>query len=197
MSSLTNPSALFQEEQRVWRPWIIAIHVPLFLAFGLFDYGVWRQVVRGIPLGDQQMSDSMLLFLAIGTSLLLVWTFRFMDVLRLITVVDGSGISVRLTHLQRCYIPLANIRNAFVRNCIAIERGGWVGGGVRLTWKGWAYVLWSRHGVQLELSRGWPVFVGSQRCDELLAAIQQAKQNAPPGSHSRKCVTTMTWQSLI
>ena len=58
-----------------------------------------------------------------------------------------------------------------------LEYGGW---GIRYApfGKGWAYNVHGSQGVQLELTNGKRILIGSQRAEELARAIGEAKGQA-------------------
>jgi hypothetical protein len=171
MNDFTNASVIFTEKQRCGPTWL---YVPLLLLPGAFTLWVWNQIFGKTPWSNPHFGDpERVLAFAWGV---LILSLVLTSAVRLVTVVDRQGIGVQLWPFWSRYIHMGDIHNSFVRKCRPLfEYGGW---GVRLSWKGWAYILGSSRGVQLELDRGFPVFIGSQRCDELLAAIQQAKAAA-------------------
>jgi len=173
MSDFTNSNVLFQEEQRLWRPWLAVLFVPaLFAAFTL-SFGVWQQVIGGTPWGNRPMSDPLLALVTLVTFLVPGVTLWLLYSIRLTTVVDRRGVEVHLWPVRRRHISFTEIRSVAARDYNPIlEYGGW---GLRFGSKGWAYNARGRRGVQLELSKGFPVLIGSQRANELAAAIQQAK----------------------
>ncbi len=149
------------------------LFVPLFFAACVIGSGVWQQIINGIPWGKRPMSDPLLVLVAIITFLIPGVTLWLLYSLRLTTVVDRGGIELRLWPVRRRHISFTEIRTVAPRDYSPIsEYGGW---GLRLGPKGWAYNVSGRRGVQLELSKGFPVLIGSQRADELAVAIQKAK----------------------
>lgn len=173
MNIFTNPSVLFREEQRFWRPWLAVLFVPLFLLASGFGFGVWQQIGNGIPWGKRPMSDPLLVLVTIVVFVVPAGTLWLLYSLRLITVVDRGGIELDLWPIRRRHISFGEISAVGARDYSPIaEYGGW---GLRLGPKGWAYNVGGRRGVQLQLRRGFPVLIGSQRADELAAAIQKAK----------------------
>lgn len=173
MNALKNSFVLFREEQRFWRPWLGVVFVPLIFVAGIFGFGMWQQIVHGIPWGKRPISDPLLVLVTMFTFLIPGLTLWLLRSLRLTTVVDRGGIEVNLWPVRRRHISLAEISSVAARDYNPItEYGGW---GLRLGPKGWAYNVGGRRGVQLELSKGFPVLIGSQRADELAAAIQKAK----------------------
>jgi hypothetical protein len=173
MNISTNSSALFQEEQRMWRPWLAVLFVPAAFAAFTLSFGVWQQVIGGTPWGHRPMSDPLLMLVTIVTFLVPGITLWLLYSMRLTTVVDRGGIEVHFWPVRRRHISLAEIRSVAARDYNPIlEYGGW---GLRFGRKGWAYNARGRRGVQLELNKGFPVLIGSQRADELAVAIEKAK----------------------
>ncbi|HZS27985.1 MAG TPA: hypothetical protein VFB76_12210 [Candidatus Angelobacter sp.] len=173
MDNSTNSSVLFQEEQHVWRPWLAVFFVPPAFAACNLSFGVWQQVVRGTPWGHRPMSDALLVLVTIVTFLVPGATLWLLYNMRLTTVVDQKGIEVHFWPVRRRRILFAEIRSVAARDYSPIlEYGGW---GLRFGSKGWAYNARGKRGVQLELSKGFPVLIGSQHADELAVAIEKAK----------------------
>jgi len=173
MNNFTNSSVLFQEEQRLWRRWLAVLFVPAAFAACTLSLGVWQQVIRGTPWGHRPMSDPLLVLVTIVTFMVPGVTLWLLYNMRLTTVVDRRGIELHLWPVRRRHISLTEIRSVAARDYSPIlEYGGW---GLRFGSKGWAHNARGRSGVQLELSKGFPVLIGSQRANELAAAIQQAK----------------------
>lgn len=113
----------------------------------------------------------------IGAMMLVVAALLFG--MKLLLTVDGERIHVRFTPFVDRSIPLHEVRSWEVRTYQPIlEYGGW---GLRksLTGRGRAYNARGNRGVQLELSDGELVLLGSQRAEELAEAIRQSKQQQP------------------
>ena len=173
MNTLTNSHVLFREEQRFWRPWMAALFLPLLLITLIVGFGFWQQAVRGIPWGNHPASNSGLMLAAVVSLFAPALSFWMLYTLRLTTMVDHQGVELQLWPLWRRHLSFAEIRAAFARDYSPLwEYGGW---GLRLGWKGWAYNVSGKRGVQLELDRGLPVLIGSQHPEELIAAIEKVK----------------------
>jgi len=159
---------LFAEEQSFRQTWLWALLggtlVVLLGAFGLVllqaaERGDALPAVGGLAVG---------LVLEIGVIVL-------MYVLKLTVRVDGNGLHVHFFPLVKKDIPLAAIARWEARTYHPIlEYGGW---GIRCGWQGWAYNVSGNRGVQLELTDGKRLLIGSQRPDDLAAAIERAKQH--------------------
>ena len=106
--------------------------------------------------------------LAVGAGLLLLF-----HVLELTVTVRPSETDVRFRPLTRRRVPHAALRSCEARTYRPIlEYGGW---GVRRGWGGGrAYNVRGNRGVQLVLDDGTRILVGSQRPEELAAAIRSA-----------------------
>jgi hypothetical protein len=173
MNTLTNSHVLYREVQRFWRPWMSLLFAPLVAIAGIVGVGLWQQAVDGIPWGNHPASNSALLVAAIVSLFGPALSFWLLYALRLTTMVDDEGIELHLWPVWHRRLSFAEIRNAFARDYSPIvEYGGW---GLRLGWKGWAYNVSGRRGVQLELTQGLPVLIGSQHPEELAAAIEKVK----------------------
>jgi hypothetical protein len=96
-------------------------------------------------------------------------------VMKLTVRLDDAGLHVRFFPLVKRDIPLEEIARWEARTYRPIlEYGGW---GIRCGWKGMAYNVSGNRGVQLEFTNGKRLLIGSQRPEELAAAISQAKQH--------------------
>jgi len=99
----------------------------------------------------------------------------FLPIFSLTTEVRRDGIYIRFSPLHRSFrkIPLVDLMRHEVRTYSPIrEYGGW---GIRYGRKGTAYNARGNRGVQLELSDGKQVLIGSQKPEELARAIDMAK----------------------
>jgi len=173
MNGSANSNVLFQEEQQFGRRLMLPIALLVLVAPAVFAFGVWQQIFRGIPWGNHPLDDQALIFIATVVTLTSLLTLWLVFACRLMVIVDRDGIKLKFSPFWKRLIPLTEIREVFTRDSSPIlDYGGY---GVRLSRKGWAYVIGGKRGVQLKLNTGLPVFIGSQHADELAAAIQQAK----------------------
>jgi hypothetical protein len=148
---------LFVEEQRFLpRP------LSLALLLGFAAFAVWAVVFAGPLRGPEWVP------LIVGVGLILLF-----HILELTVTVRPSEIDIRFRPLTRRRIPSGEVRSCEARAYRPLrEYGGW---GVRRGWKGgWAYNVRGDRGVQLVLEDGSSILVGSQRADELAAAIRSA-----------------------
>lgn len=157
----------FREQQKFDQLWVqLLIFVPVAIVW----YGAIQQLVMGVPFGNNPASDNgMLLLLIIFGVLFPV----FMLSLRMITEVRDSGLYVRFYpfHLSFRKYPFESINSYEVREYHPLkEYGGW---GIRFGLKGQAYNVSGNKGVFFEFRNGKTLMVGSQRPDELAAAISR------------------------
>lgn len=158
---------LYREVQRprMWWAWL-AIILPPALAWWAFV----QQVVLGEPWGDEPAPDAVVwaLFLGLG----LAWPALFLFWLRLITEVTAEEVRVRLVpfHFGWVRFPVGEIASAEARRYRAVRE--YLGWGIRWGPSGRAYNLNGNEGVQLVLNSGRRVLIGSERAEELEAAIR-------------------------
>lgn len=158
---------LFLEVQR-FKQWIFWVPVLAIVAV------VWWQFVQQVVLGHPQGEEPVPNWLA--------WTFTilfgvglpiFVWKVRLITEVRPGEVTVRLVPFRTMAIPTGQISKGAVRQYSAFrEYGGW---GVKTSrLNGRAYCAYGDQGVQLLVADKDLILIGSQRSQELLAAIQMA-----------------------
>ncbi len=152
---MNTPAPAFREVQRFRQWWVWAILLgSLGVAVGGTGYEVYRQEV---PL------TSLLVMLAVAAGMILLFV-----VLELVIEVRSDVLYVRFWPVRK-QIPYDEITRCEARTYRPIlEYGGW---GIRWGWKGWAYNVSGKEGVQLELKSGRRLLLGSQRPGELAAAI--------------------------
>jgi hypothetical protein len=170
MQQPQNITESFHEEQQFRQPWVWLPLLIITLGLGwMFVYGLYLQLYLGQPWGDRPMSDSGLVITATLSLALMGGTVWLFYVLKLITRVDAEGVHVRFFPLTRKRIPFDNITSCQARTYRPVrEYGGW---GIRFSRKGMAYNVHGNAGVQLTFKQGKPLLIGSQKPDQLAAAI--------------------------
>jgi len=159
---------LYREVQR-FRQWYF--YVPILIVTGLVWYQFIQQIVLKHPLGEQPVPDwvawTLGLVFGIGFPL-------FAAVARMITEVRPGVLRVRVYPFRWVKILLSDIRDADPRQYSALrEYGGW---GIRTSLKnGRAYNASGNRGIQLVLSDGRRVLIGTQEPDQLMAALLTAR----------------------
>lgn len=172
-SSTSSAPPVYREEQRFrqWWVWILVVG-PAALAWWPFI----RQIVGGEPVGSNPAPDWLvwLIWLLIGVGLPLLFGF-----VALVLQVTADQVLVNYRPFKRRVIAVRDIEHVQVRIYSAVkEYGGW---GI----KGWskdnvAYNVSGNRGVELTLRDGSRVMLGSQKADELAAAINgQLRRQVP------------------
>lgn len=168
------PEALFREDQQFRQPilWIILLGMTAFCG-GTIAWMISRQVIQGIPFGEDAMSnDRMVLLGAIilalnGILLLLFYT------LKLQTEVTAQGLFIRFKpfHRKTRQIDLSGVTSVeSVQYRPAMDYGGW---GIRRGRSGTAYNVTGDLGVRIDYENGYHLLIGTRYPDELKAAIDQ------------------------
>jgi len=142
-------------------------------------FGAYQQLILGRPWGNRPTSNEVLVAIVTCYTLFVVWFLS----LKLVTEVWDHELSVHFVLLWRVRkIPLERIRRASpVTYRPIMDYGGW---GIRRGRKGWAYNASGDRGVELELDDGKLLLVGSQRPEELVAAIEMGKRTTGAGHPS-------------
>jgi hypothetical protein len=151
---------LFEEDQYFRRTWLwtllLAILAVLLVASLIAPEG---QDVTWVALG-----------IMLATALLFYC-------MRLSVQVDTEAVHIRFFPLWMKTIPLAEIVSWEARTYRPILEYG--GSGIRYSLgRGWAYNVSGNQGVQLELTNGKRILIGSQGAEELARAIAEAKGQA-------------------
>lgn len=155
----------FREVQQFRQPWLWAILLAPMLLCG---YGLYRQLVLGRPWGNHPLPSQGLLVVNALVLLMLGWLYA----VRLVTEVREDELRVHFVLLWRSKkFPWRDIRSfrAVTYRPLA-DYGGW---GIRRGLQGWAYNVSGNRGVEIELTNGERVLVGSQRPEELARAIEE------------------------
>jgi len=151
----------------------LLLWVLLLCIAGAAIYAIVEQLVLGKPFGDNPASDAVLIVIVV------IFGFGFplfFYLINLTTVVRGDGLYYRFfpMHLSFRKISFTNLKTYEVRTYSALrEYGGW---GIRWGLKGKAYNVSGNRGVQLELSNGERILIGSRRPDELAEALKLAME---------------------
>lgn len=174
----------FREVQQFRQKWLWIIIGALSLCLVVvFGYGMIRQLILGDPWGSKPMSDPALaavgsLMFLMGIGLPLVF-YR----LRLLTEVRGDGVYVDFVPLARQKVPFEDIISCDAQTYKPIR--DYLGWGVRYGRNGKAYTVSGNRGVQLQLSKGGGLLIGSQCSEELAQAINAALNNKSTGLTSQ------------
>jgi hypothetical protein len=147
---------------------------------GFFAWAMVEQLVRGRVVGDQPMSDLMLMILGPLFILLSAGLLWLMWAARLITEVRDDGIYIRFHPFHRGFRGFLWDEIESFEACTyrpILEYGGW---GIRSGSTGRAYNVSGNRGLQLELGFGLSgrILIGSQRPEELVMAVENASGGA-------------------
>jgi len=160
--------ATFTETQKFNQPWIwIGIAAIGLTMTTVFEFGIYQQLFRGKPFGNNPMSDngliiSYLLIVLLITGLILLFRFACLS-----TEIDENGIDYRFFpfHLKHKKITWSEIEKMEVITYKPIrDYGGW---GIRYNRTGKAYNVSGDKGLQLYLKNGKRILIGTQRDAEL------------------------------
>jgi hypothetical protein len=163
---------IFKEQQRFNQKWMLVI-ILLFLAINL--WGFIQQILFGVPFGNNPASDEVMVLITIVAVII----FVFMLSLKLKTRVDRHGISYRfsIVHRKERFIKWDSVQRAYVRKYKPIkEYGGW---GFRLGRSGTAFNTSGNMGLQLELTDGKKLLLGTQKPEELEMVLFKLGKNNP------------------
>ena len=169
MKKEKGPHPVYREVQRFRQPWIWVIVLGLA---GLVWCAAVSRLVLHRPFGTRPMPDIVLaaFWVAFGIGLPALFFFG-----RLVTEVHDDGICIRFSpfHRRPRRIALFDVRRCGVRTYRPVrDYGGW---GIRRGSGGTAYTVSGSRGVEIELSNGERILIGSRRADELCEAIEQAR----------------------
>ena len=144
-----------QQFRQVWI-WMILILILLILLIPIISgvFGVFLNII----------------LLTIGYCF--IWLFYSM---KLITEIKKDGIQIIFTPFTNFIIPFNKIRSYKIRKYRPIlEYGGW---GIRFNRTGKAYTVSGKIGLQIELSNGKEILIGTENPDKLLQSLNKLSQH--------------------
>lgn len=161
---------LFRETQRFrqWWLWLIV----LFVAAVAWS-GFLQQIVGGGTFGTDPASDTSIWLMFLFGGLALPLTF---GLLKLETEVRPGAVSVQFPPFRRRTVDLDEVLEVQAIDYKPVAQYG--GYGYRIRRGGVAYNVSGKRGVRLSLPEGRHLLIGSQRAEELAAAIESARQHA-------------------
>lgn len=172
--ALDNP--LFEEVQRFRQPWLlILVFAVSTISIVPLLYGLYQQLVQGIPWGDEPMSDTGLILFSSFILLVLILMLVLLLGASLTIKVQGAGLYIRYWPVIRRFIPWDRITSyKAVTYSPLMDYGGW---GIRGFGKKMAYNVSGNRGVLLHLSDSRSLLIGSQSPERLEQAICMASGN--------------------
>ena len=159
---------LFREVQHFRQVWVWVVVLAIS---GLAIYAMVQQLILRVPFGSNPASDGGLI------GIVVVFGFGlpvFMFTTHLTTEVRSDGLYYRFfpVHCSFQRIAAGDVKGYEVRTYRPIrDYGGW---GIRYGLGGKAYNVSGNRGVQLHLSSGRRLLIGSQRPEELANALALA-----------------------
>jgi hypothetical protein len=160
--------AQFHEVQYFHQRWRLAILAGLVT---VFLYGCFQQVVRGQPWGNRPVSSALLVVMTLALAALIYWLLK----MHLVTEVRERELYVHfMLFWKPRRFPFSAILSVEPVTYRPIEQYG--GRGIRRGRHGWAYTVSGDRGVKLVLAGGEQFLVGSQRPEDLAAAIRRRLQ---------------------
>jgi hypothetical protein len=157
-----------QQFRQTWI-WLLVLPISLFLII-LFGYGMIKQLIFGQPWGGKPLSNTALAIIGPLWILFGIGLSYLFSSMKLITEVRDDAIYIRFYPLSHQRISFEDISRYEARTYNPIrEFGGW---GIRYGRRAKAYNVSGTRGVQLELSNGKRILIGSQRSEELARAIE-------------------------
>ena len=144
-----------QQFRQVWI-WMILILILLILLIPIISgvFGVFLNII----------------LLMIGYCF--IWLFYSM---KLITEIKKDGIQITFTPFTNFIIPFNKIRSYKIRKYRPIlEYGGW---GIRFNRTGRAYTVSGKIGLQIELSNGKEILIGTENPDKILQSLNKLPQH--------------------
>jgi hypothetical protein len=170
-------AAEFEETQRFTQRWLwVLFMVSVSVLVAVFGHGLIQQLVFDRPWGDRPISDAALVLVTASIFAFVGSMIYIFHTLRLVTRVDRAGVFVRFVPFPGSTISFSDIQSCEARTYRPLyEYGGW---GIKWGRSGKAYNISGDRGAQLAMKTGKRVLIGSQRADELAAAINRHLKRA-------------------
>jgi len=161
---------IFREVQTFSSTFRFLLVVLMAVSFAIFAIALWETITN--PKTTNTLAPTLLSILAMAIPI--AFTILFF-ILKLETEVRSDGLYVRFypMHIRFRKFTGENLAEFYTRTYKPIrEYGGW---GIRcsFTGKGKAYNVSGNKGVQLVLTNGKKLLIGSQKPDELASAIDK------------------------
>lgn len=162
-----DPNVYLSEEQQFRQPWLMVAITAGCIASIL---GFWFAIVS---LSRGSSAPNLGVFILAAEALAMGLFMALLLSTKMITEVRWDGLLVRAYPLNRLrrFIPYGEIASCEARTYSPIrEYGGW---GIKYGRGGRAYNISGDQGVQLVMKSGERLLIGSQKADELAAAIRE------------------------
>lgn len=149
-----NEKILFTENQRFtqWWMWLF-----ILIPFGIGCYGIAKQVIGGVVLGNKPMSDlGMIVFTIFGVLFALFFWFN-----QLKTTLTSKGIYIQFFPYTKRFVSWENIEK------IQVLPYDFVGG--------WGVRLWTKYGTVYNVKYGEGLWIHDRNKNKFLVGTQQSK----------------------
>ena len=160
---------VFIEEQKFTQPLVIVGLSLVFIVVGFPIVQNWEHILQS-SIGENVEALSSLIIIILVAILFVK--------LKLLTRIDDKGISYKLSpiHLSYKLITWNDLSKCYVRNYNAIfEYGGW---GMKFSFRkkaGRSFTVKGNIGLQLELTNGKKILLGTQKKEELQRILDNYK----------------------
>lgn len=161
---------IFSENQKFRQLWLWFVIVS---AAGLTFYSFIYQIVLGKNFSNSPISNSKLILTVLLSGLSLP-LFFFLTELRTRVTEEGLYVKFFPFHLKWLFISVDDIENfKKIKYRPVLEYGGW---GIRIGVNKKAYNVSGNKGIELTLSNGKRLLIGTQRPGEFESAMQKMKK---------------------
>jgi len=169
---------LFSEQQKFRQIWLWAIVlIAVGASAGTSLWGLIQQVVRGIPFGNNPMSNTGLIIFFVFSLGLAVGLIMLFVKMRLETIITSEGVKIKFFPIHRsyCNFKWEDISSAVVKKYSPMKYGGW---GIRFgAFNGvTVYNVSGNQALFLHFKNGKKILIGTQKPYELEAAIRKIEQ---------------------
>jgi len=171
----TDNISFFNETQRMKQAWIWLV---LFLiSLLIFSYGLFSQIVLHKPWGNEPVDNNKLAIIAIIVSLLLLIMYFVFKGTKLITQIKTDGIYLSYPpYFKKSVIySFDEIQSFRKRKYKVIKEFGGNGVQKRHKKKEIAYTVYGDDGIELILTSGYKILIGTQRGEYFLSSLRKAK----------------------
>lgn len=158
----------FSEEQKFSQIWVWVILLPIVLIAAVQLFNMLSDVQ------DEAVDNEALIALVISFVVAVGVAFLFLS-MKLETKIDEFSIKIRFYPFLNRKIDWQEVDKAYVRTYKPImEYGGW---GIRRRIGSIAYSVSGKEGLQLELTNGKKVLIGTKKAQELEMVINKRTDN--------------------
>jgi hypothetical protein len=179
---------LFSEVQKLRQSWfwlllILSLSIPIFI----FLYAIILQVGKGVPFGNNPISDLSLIIIFVFLLVFSVSLVALFLLIRIETFITTEEINVKFFPFHRSYRNYSweNILDAVVIKYSPVKfRWGWGFGGyglrlgmrIKLLGNNIEYCIAGNHCLQLLLKKGKKILIGTEKQYEMEQALKKIER---------------------